>query len=520
VASRLRPPAAASTAGMAAAMAAGMAAAFVVAVTAALLGIGVRATHGGHAAVDEPQYLLSALSLAEDGDLDIADELAAQRWRAFSDAELPTQTALLDGGRQISPHDPLLPLLLALPMRLGGFVAAKATLALVGGATAALVVWVAVRRFAVPSGLATAGVALAFASPPLAVYGQQVYPEVPAALAVTAGIAAVTGRLSPGGVTTLGAAVVALPWLGAKYAPVAAMLAVACLVALLRARRGRSAVALAGVLAAAGLLYLGVHRLVWGGWTVYASGDHFLRSGEFSVVGVAPDYAGRSLRLVGLLADRGYGLAAWQPGWLLVVPALAALLAARPRHWVTLALPLAAGWLVATFAALTMHGFWWPGRQVVVVLPLALLTILWWLARTSPWLRRAAAALGAAGVVALAALLTDGWAGKITWVSGFERVDDPLYQAVRPLLPDYRSAGAGLWLRHVLWIAVLLALAVAGWRSAAPARRVILRRRPVAEQPPGLMIDAGAGVDPTQPQHMRAPASTGPPHVDRRKDTR
>jgi hypothetical protein len=72
----------------------------------------------------------------------------------------------------------------------------------------------------------------------------------------------------------------------------------------------------------------------------------------------------------------------------------------------------------------------------------------------------------------------------------------------------------------VVWIAVLLALAVAGWRSAAPARRVILRRRPVAEQPPGLMIDAGAGVDPTQPQHMRAPASTGPPHVDRRKDTR
>ena len=47
-------------------------------VLAAGLGIGVRATHGGHAAVDEPQYLLSALSLWEDHDLDISDELAEE----------------------------------------------------------------------------------------------------------------------------------------------------------------------------------------------------------------------------------------------------------------------------------------------------------------------------------------------------------------------------------------------------------------------------------------------------------
>jgi len=45
---------------------------------------------------------------------------------------------------------------------------------------------------------------------------------------------------------------------------------------------------------------------------------------------------------------------------------------------------LLAGWLVATFAANTMHGWWWPGRQTVVVLPLALLSVLCWLARTGP----------------------------------------------------------------------------------------------------------------------------------------
>ncbi|HJS72576.1 MAG TPA: hypothetical protein VJ858_07610, partial [Acidimicrobiia bacterium] len=89
-------------------------------------GIGVRATYGAQTTADEPQYLLSALSLWEDGDLDISDELAAERYRHFHEADLPDQTLRLDDGRRVSPHDPLLPVLLAVPMGLGGWVAAKA----------------------------------------------------------------------------------------------------------------------------------------------------------------------------------------------------------------------------------------------------------------------------------------------------------------------------------------------------------------------------------------------------------
>ena len=60
-----------------------------------------------------------------------------------------------------------------------------------------------------------------------------------------------------------------------------------------------------------------------------------------------------------------------------------------------------------------MHGFWWPGRQVVVVLPLLLVAVLWWADRVAGPLGRAAAALlGAVGLVATAALLVDGWAGR------------------------------------------------------------------------------------------------------------
>ena len=37
--------------------------------------INARATYGAKISVDEPQYLLTALSIAEDFDLDISDEL-------------------------------------------------------------------------------------------------------------------------------------------------------------------------------------------------------------------------------------------------------------------------------------------------------------------------------------------------------------------------------------------------------------------------------------------------------------
>src|SRR5215211_2996104 len=67
----------------------------VVAFAAATAGILVPATHGTWTTADEPQYLLTAISLATDHDLDIADELAEGRWRPFHAAALPEQTELL-----------------------------------------------------------------------------------------------------------------------------------------------------------------------------------------------------------------------------------------------------------------------------------------------------------------------------------------------------------------------------------------------------------------------------------------
>ncbi|MGH8829213.1 MAG: hypothetical protein ACRDVZ_16745, partial [Jiangellaceae bacterium] len=229
----------------------------------------------------------------------------------------------------------------------------------------------------------------------------------------------------------------------------------------------------AGALVSSGVGYLVIHQLVYGGWTAYAAGDHFQATGEFGVVGLAPDYLGRSTRLIGLFADRDFGLLAWAPAWLLVVPAIAALLRVRPRNWAVLAVPLGTGWLVATFVALTMHGFWWPGRQVVVVLPLAVLAVTWWLSTLAGRARRVvltgAAVLGAASGALYIRLVVAGWAGELQWVNAPDSTGGPVLTALRSLLPDYREDGATTWILHAVWVAALAALAVAGYRATPPA---------------------------------------------------
>jgi hypothetical protein len=503
----------------------------------AAAGVGVPATHGAQTTADEPQYLLTAISLAQDHDLDIADELAAGRWRAFHAPPLPEQTQPLASGRRLSPHDPLLPLLLALPVAAGGWVGAKLAMAALAGLLAALLLWTAVRRFGVGVGTGFLVVAVFALSPPLAVYGTQVYPELPAALAVVAAVAALTapgppprvagpapaapgpagapacgapgqapapGHAEPPGcaaapgraaVAVVGVAVAALPWLAVKYVPVAVVLALLAVGRLLRAGARRRARGLVAGLAAAGVAFVVLHRLWYGGWTPYAAGDHFV-AGELTAVGPHPDYLGRSRRLLGLLTDRGFGLAAWQPAYLLTVPALAALLRRRPAGWAALALPLAAGWLVATFLALTMHGWWFAGRQVVVVLPLAVLAVARWAGSRGRCL--AVAVAGAVGVVAGAWLVADGLAGRVSWAVDFFATGDPVYRAWRLPLPDYLTVTTATWVRHAAWLAVLAAWALAAWRRAGP----------VAGEPPTA---AGEAPAPTSARRLARWTTPSPP---------
>ena len=87
----------------------------------------------------------------------------------------------------------------------------------------AAMVWVAVVRFGIPTPAAIVTVLAFSAGAPLAVYGTQVYPELPAALAVDARDRGADRSARPArALLGAGVCIVALPWLSVKYAPVAA----------------------------------------------------------------------------------------------------------------------------------------------------------------------------------------------------------------------------------------------------------------------------------------------------------
>ncbi len=366
-------------------------------------------------------------------------------------------------------------MILALPVALAGWVGAKLTLAALAGGLAAAMVWVAVRRFEVPRSIATITVLAFSLAMPLSAYATQIYPEMPAALAVVAAIAALTGRFGRRGIALWIAALVALPWLSVKYAPVVAVLAALGAVVLWQRGSLRKLAMSVVVLVAAGIAYLVAHEVMYGGWTVYAAGEHFADGGQLSVMGYQANYPGRTVRLIGLLVDRNFGLVAWAPVYLVAVAALAGLLHARPRGWPVLVLPVAVGWANATWIAQTMQGWWSPGRQLVVVLPGAVIATAWFVARmrVALW---AVVALGAVGIFNWMWLVVEASTGRHTLVVDFMQTANPLYRAWADVLPNGVTENAYDIAGFIVWGGVVLALAIWGWQVGFRAEEDVRNR--------------------------------------------
>ncbi|MFQ5558796.1 MAG: hypothetical protein ACE5GB_14980, partial [Acidimicrobiales bacterium] len=193
----------------------------------------------------------------------------------------------------------------------------------------------------------------------------------------------------------------------------------------------------------------------------------FFVNGEWLVLGRHPDYLGRSRRLIGLVIDRGFGLAAWNPIYLAVPMSLVAMVKRRVGRWQLLLALILSGWAVATWVAFTMHGWWWPGRQLVPVLPLVAIAFAVWLGRAG---RRAAAAMAAAGVFAVAGwlwLVTEASTGRIALIVDFEQTSNPLYRAWRTVLPDHRHLDSSGVVLTALWAVVLLVGSAMVWRRCS-----------------------------------------------------
>jgi hypothetical protein len=240
----------------------------------------------------------------------------------------------------------------------------------------------ALARRLVPEPWATTSALVAGLSPPALGWATSISAEpVAAAAAAGAAVYALRVRDHPTWRPATAAALLtgALPWLGAKFLPLAVVCAAALARWLRRRQRGLAAFAALEIVLFSAVLLLTVNERLYGGLTPYAAVMDPTGADE------PTDYVERIPRLVTALLGSDTGLLVWAPFGVLSLLALAvALRTFRAR--LSVALPgvvdvevavgfLAAGCvaqlLVAAFLSPTLEGPTFPGRELVPALPLA-----------------------------------------------------------------------------------------------------------------------------------------------------
>lgn len=377
---------------------------------------------------DEPHYLVIAQSLWRDGDLRIENNHARGDYEEYFHRPLTPHYLTRGVDRQIYSIHPIgMPVLMTPVYALGGYdlvVWALLVLAAVAMTSAWRLAWAVTGS----ASAATFGWAVLAFGPPWIFNTFAVYPEVPAACAVALAFAWTSGwhaerdaHRRPLDVPiwrwwAAGTAIGCLPWFSTKYLVMGAVLGV---VTLLRAwlpwpvdrvARGRAfartlAATIPNVVSLA--LWFLFFKVIWGTWSP-----------------AAPYGSQRETRLEylpaggpGLLFDQEYGIVAFAPALLMVVPGLHALWRQRGGRR-RLAIEIAAVFAGLLGVVGAFH-IWWGGsaivgRPLVSALPLLVLPVAahWTACATQP-LRRAAQRLLLCGGAAVTILLATAQGGLL-----------------------------------------------------------------------------------------------------------
>ena len=275
---------------------------------------------------------------------------------------------------------------------------------------------------------------------------------MPAALAVVSSIGIISGPITKNKIMGLAVLLTALPWLSVKYVPVTIALALIFLLRNWKAEKRKLAV-FTGVMIVSAAAYLIAHKRIYGGWTVYAAGDHFV-NGEFEVFGRSPNLPARTRRLSGLLFDEQFGLIPWTPAFFALVPSVALLLRNRVKNSLDLVCCICVGWGVATWVALTMHGWWWPGRQLVVVLPAAIIAMAILAEKSKIW-KWFIFVGGFSGITAWLWIAFEATTDRRTLVVDFHETSYPVYKAISAISPDFTDFDQRAVLLNAAWLTTL-----------------------------------------------------------------
>lgn len=432
--------------------------------------VDIRASRGASITGDEPFYLLTTQSLLADGDLDLRNQYDAKSYKSFFDHpnDLWHQSAPTPDGRVLSPHNPGLSVLVIPGFAFGGLVGVQVQLMLIAAATMALAFLLAARLTGRPviCWIVALGVGLTATA---FIYATEIYPEFPAGLALVVALLVATWRNRPGiyDALYLAAALTAMCWLGSKYAALA--LPVAAYFLFRADRPARIALLTVGSVSAA--LFTWFHLHVFGGLTPYGVNVVYYEWNTVEIFGGHVGFSERYYRLWGLFVDRRFGIGRWAPLLLAVIPALA-LLAVKTWEQRLILVLILIQLLIATFVAITMMGWWFPGRTLLTALPLFVIPLALLDGRAGRFGRVFLTILGAGTLAITGALARAGHVGEVTIaVDPFDMAFVP-FQAIAGLFPLYTWWTAETWqLTYLWWVLFAVATAAVAWPEIAGAGR-------------------------------------------------
>ena len=413
---------------------------------------------------------LTTQSLLTDGDFDLRNQYATKSYKSFFDhpndlwyQSVPRQ----NDGRLLSPHNPGLSILLIPGFALGGLAGAQTQLLLLAAAAMSLSFLLATRLSGQPllSWIVALGVGLTATA---FIYSTEIYPEFPAALALVISLLLVT-RQRESGVADgllLAAALTAMCWLGVKYVPLA--LLVSAYFLLKTDRAGRIAPVSAGSVSAS--LFVWFHLHLFGSLTPYSLNVVYAGWSTTDIVGGHAGFGERFYRLWVLFIDQRFGIGRWAPLLLTAVPGMALLAVSDLRHRLALAL-IIVQIAIATFVAITMMGWWFPGRTMLAVLPLFALPIVLVIVRAPLWGRIIVALLGAMTLATTIGLAIAGRAEEVTIAVDPFEMRFPPFQGLAGLFPNFTLWTTETWWLSIFWLTIaVLVTGATVWSDELPRR--------------------------------------------------
>ena len=415
--------------------------------------IDIRATRGASITGDEPFYLMTTQSLLEDGNLDIGPQYATKSYKAFFDHEkdLWRQSVAMPDGTVLSPHNPGLSILLVPGFFVGGLLGAQVQMLLIAAVTFALTYLLAFRITGAQTVSFIATLVVGISATPY-IYSTEIYPEYPAGLTLVVAVLLIQGcaRIGTIRMLTLVLCLTVIPWLGVKYSPLVVLLGCWAIFNMgISARIGFVALGSFSV-----LIFVWFHIETFGGLTPYTIGAVYAGNDTLTIIGKHLSFDGREYRLLGLFVDQRFGIGRWAPVLLLVPVGVAiSLFRSSSTRWIGGLIGIQV--FIASFVAVTMMGWWFPGRTLMTVAPLMSVLLALVILEVNLLGKVLITVLGIYSLMITLALMVGGHLEQVVIAVDPFKLPSPLFQLSSGLFPNYERWNIDTWVLTGVWACLL-----------------------------------------------------------------